>query len=59
MMYEGIVDDFTLILPNAGILPFDSASELDEIYERALPFETDPNCGFNPYFKNGELRGKI
>ena len=59
MMYEGIVDEFTLILPNAGILPFDSASELDEIYERVLPFVTDPNFGVNPYFKNGELRSKI
>ena len=40
MMYEGIVDKFNIILPNAGILPFNSASELDEIYQCGLPFET-------------------
>ena len=58
MAYEGIVDELTMSLPNAGILPFndlESASELDEIYERVLPFETESNCCFNPYFKNGEL----
>jgi hypothetical protein len=59
MMYEGIMDEFTITLPNAGILPFNSASELDEIYERVLPFDTKSNYGFNPYFKNGELRVKI
>ena len=51
-----------MILPDAGILPFDdpgSASELDEIYERVLPFETESNHSFNPYFKNGELRSRI
>ena len=40
MMHEEIVDEFTVILPNAGILPFNdlkSASELDEIYERVHP----------------------
>ena len=66
MTHEEIVDEFTVILPNAGILPFNdlkSASELDEIYDsRVLPFEAEPNyCHFkfNPYFKNGELRSRI
>jgi hypothetical protein len=58
MEYEGIVDEFTVILPNAGILPFndlESASELDEVYERVLPFDTE----LGPIFQNGELRSKI
>ena len=50
MTHEEIVDELTLILPNAGILQFNdlkSASELDEIYERVLPFEAEPNyCHF-------------
>ena len=61
MAYEEIVDEFTMSLPNAGILPFndlESASELDEIYERVPPFETESNRCLNPYFKNGELRSR-
>ena len=59
MTHEEIVDEFTVILPNAGILPFNdlkSASELDEIYDsRVLPFEAEPNyCHFK--FKAHILR---
>jgi len=55
---EGIVDPFTTILPNAGILPFndiESANELDDVYERVLPFDME----LSTIFQNGELRSKI
>ena len=58
MEHEGIVNEFSMILPNAGILPFDNlegTSELDEVYQRVLPFETE----LGTIFQNGELRSKI
>lgn len=55
MEYEGIIDHFNPILPNAGILPFnglETARELDEVYERVLPFDlTQTRHG--PMFQNG------
>ncbi|EDR04454.1 uncharacterized protein LACBIDRAFT_304523 [Laccaria bicolor S238N-H82] len=54
MTCEEIVDEFTMTLPNAGILPFNDverASELDKIYERVNPVRFKGS--FNPYFKYG------